>query len=144
MERTKLFQRKGKESHWHWQRKGSRKRWNRWCEIIRTSTPKTQSQCWNCQKTGYQYKNCWLGRWPQPQSQGHANSLGKGSVRRASQAKVVGRKENPKMMEHLCGINSRVQLRAQLHRPHYRQRQAQRLARLTRLSAQRWICARVH
>ena len=37
MERTKFFQRKGKESHWHWQRKGNRKRWKRWCEIIRTS-----------------------------------------------------------------------------------------------------------
>ena len=36
MERTKLFQRKGKESHWHWQRRVSRKRWKR-CEIIKTS-----------------------------------------------------------------------------------------------------------
>ena len=35
MERTNLFQRKGKESHWHWQRKGNSKRW---CEIIRKFT----------------------------------------------------------------------------------------------------------
>ena len=37
VERTKLFQRKGKESCWRWQRKRSRKRWKRWFEIIRTS-----------------------------------------------------------------------------------------------------------
>ena len=37
VERTKFFQRKGKESHWHWQRKGNRKRWKRWREIIRTN-----------------------------------------------------------------------------------------------------------
>ena len=37
----------------------------------RANTPKTQSQCWNCGKTGHQYKDCWvnLGRWPQQQSQ---------------------------------------------------------------------------
>ena len=28
---------KGKKFHWHWQRKGSRRRWKIWCEIIRTS-----------------------------------------------------------------------------------------------------------
>ena len=44
------------------------------------------------------------------------------------------------MPEHLCGINSRVQWRAQWHRLHHRQKQAQRLALLTRFSAQRWIC----
>ena len=100
----------------------------------RVNTPKTQSQCWNCGKTGHQCKDCWvnLGRWPQQQSQGHSNSP------------VVERKENPRMLEHVCGINSRVQLRAQWHRLHHRQRQAQRLARLTQLSAQRWICARLH
>ena len=38
MERTKVFPKgKGKKSHWHWQRKGNRKRWKRWCEIIGTS-----------------------------------------------------------------------------------------------------------
>ena len=106
------------------------------------NTPKTQSQCWNCGKTGHQYKDCWvnLGRWPQQQIQGHSNSHGKGSDAK-NQAKVVERKENPKMLEHLYGINSRVPQRAQWHRLHHRQRQAQRLARLTRLSAQRWICA---
>ena len=43
----------------------------------RVNTPKTQSQCWNCGKTGHQYKDCWvnLGRLPQQQSQGHSNSL---------------------------------------------------------------------
>ena len=32
----------------------------------RVNTPKTQSQCWNCGKTGHQYQGCWvnLGRWP--------------------------------------------------------------------------------
>ena len=30
---------------------------------------------------------------------------------------MVERKENPKMLEHLCGINNRVQLRARWHRP---------------------------
>ena len=33
-------------------------------------------QCWNCGKTGYQYKDCWT--WPQQQSQGQSNSLGTG------------------------------------------------------------------
>ena len=28
---------KRKDFHWHWQRKGNRKRWKRWCEIIGTS-----------------------------------------------------------------------------------------------------------
>ena len=64
MERTKFFQREGKESHWHWQRKGNRKRWKRWCEIIRTSehTENSKSVLAN------------LGRWPQQQNQGHSNS----------------------------------------------------------------------
>ena len=47
------------------------------------------------------------------------------------------------MLENLYGINSRVRLRAQWHRLHHRRKQAQRLARLTRSSAQRWICARL-
>ena len=55
MERTNLFQRKGKEPNW--QRKGDRKRW---CKIIGTSnTQKIQGQCWNCGKTGHQSKDCW-------------------------------------------------------------------------------------
>ena len=37
VERTKFSQRKGKEIHWHWQRKVNRKRWKGWCEIIGTS-----------------------------------------------------------------------------------------------------------
>ena len=71
----------------------------------RVNTPKTQSQCWNCGKTGHQYK-----------ADGHCNRvkdiqilLEREAMRRANQAKVVERKENPKMLEHLCGINSRVQ-----------------------------------
>ena len=62
----------------------------------RVNTPKTQSQCWNCGKTGHQYKDCWvnLGRWPQQQSQGHSNSPGnREAMRRANQAKVVERKQ---------------------------------------------------
>ena len=44
-------------------------------------------------------------------------------MRRANQAKVVERKENPKMLEHLCGINSRVPVASSVHRLHHRQRQ---------------------
>ena len=65
-------------------------------------------------------------------------------IRKANQAKVVERKENPKMPEHLVGINSRVKQRAQRHRLHHRQKQAQQLVQLTRLSAQHLICARLH
>ena len=68
--------------HWHWQRKGNRKNGKDGAKSTgRVNTPKTQSQCWNCGKTGHQYKDCWvnLGRWPQQQSQGHSNSPGKGS-----------------------------------------------------------------
>ena len=84
----------------------------------RVNTPKIQSQCWNCGKTGHQHKDCWvnLGRWPQQQSQGHSNSPGKGSDAKGKPGKkVVERKENPKMLGRLCGINSRVQWRAQWH-----------------------------
>ena len=108
----------------------------------RVNTPKTQSQCWNCRQTG-QYKDCFVNL-----ADGHSNKVKDIQILlergRASQSKVVERKENPKMLEHLCGINSRVQQRAQWHRLHHRQRQAQRLARLTQLNAQRWICARLH
>ena len=60
----------------------------------RSNTPKTQSQCWNCGKTGHQYKDCWvnLGRWPQQQSQGHSNSPGKGSDAKGKPGKGGGKK----------------------------------------------------
>ena len=74
--------------------------------------------------------------------QGHSSRVKDGEIllarevmRRANQAKVVERKENPKMLEHLCEINNRVRLRARWHRLHHRRKQAQRLAR---------ICARLH
>ena len=65
-------------------------------------------------------------------------------MRKANQARVEERKENPEMLEHLCGIINRARLRARWHRLHHRRKQVQRLARLTRLSAQRWIFARLH
>ena len=84
---------------------------------------------------------------------GHSNRmkdtqilLEKEMMRRANQAKVVARKENPKMPEHLREINSRVQQQARWHRLHHGQKQAQRLAQLTRLSAHRkprWIAFNV-
>ena len=43
------------------------------------------------------------------------------------------------MLKHSCKINSRVHQRVQWHRLHHRQVQAQRLARLTRLSSQRCL-----
>ena len=59
---------------------------------------KTQSQCWNCGKTGHQYKDCWvnLGRWPQQQSQGHSNSPGKGSNAKGKKGKGGGKKGKSK------------------------------------------------
>ena len=62
------------------------------------NTPKTQSQCWNCGKTGHQYKDCWvnLGRWPQQQSQGHSNSPGKGSDAKGKPGKGGGKKGKSK------------------------------------------------
>ena len=64
----------------------------------RVNTPKTQSQCWNCGKTGHQYKDCWvnLGRWPQQQSQGHSNSPGKGSDAKGKPGKGGGKKGKSK------------------------------------------------
>ena len=59
----------------------------------------------------------------------------------ASQAKVEERKASPKMLEHLFGISKlEVRLRARWRRLHRRRKQTKRLARLTRLNAQRWIC----
>ena len=64
----------------------------------RANTPKTQSQCWNCGKTGHQYKDCWvnLGRWPQQQSQGHSNSPGKGSDAKGKSGEGAGKKGESK------------------------------------------------
>ena len=64
----------------------------------RVNIPKTQSQCWNCGKTSHQYKDCWvnLGRWPQQQSQGHSNSLGKGSDAKGKSGKGGGMKGKSK------------------------------------------------
>ena len=58
----------------------------------RANTQKIQGQCWNCGKTGHQYKDCWvnLGRWPQQQSQGHSNSPGKGSDAKGRSGKGGG------------------------------------------------------
>ena len=64
----------------------------------RVNTPKTQSQCWNCGKTGHQYKDCWvnLGRWPQQQIQGHSNSPGKGGDAKGKPGKGGGKKGKSK------------------------------------------------
>ena len=98
---------------------------------------------------GKQVTNTRIAGWTL--ADGHSNRvkdiqilLEKGVMRRGNQSKVVGRKQNPKMLEHLCGINSRVQWRAQWHRLHHWRRHAQRLARWTQLSALRWICASLH
>ena len=96
MERTKFFQRKGKEFHRHWQRKGNRKRWKGWCEIIGTSEHTENSKSvLELRETGHQYKDCWvnLGRWPQQQSQGHSNSLGKGSDAKGKSGKGGGKRK---------------------------------------------------
>ena len=142
MERTNFFQRKGKEPTGTGKGKGTGKDGAKLSG--RANSQKIQGQCWNCEKTGHQSKDCWAR--PQQQSQGQSNSPGKGNdVKGKNQARVEERKENPKMLEHLCGISKlEVQLRAWWHRLHHRRKQAQRLARLTRLSAQRWICARLH
>ena len=100
MERTKISPRKGKEFHWHWQRKGNRKRWKRWCEIIRTGehTENSKSVLDLWENTGHQDKDCWvnLGRWPQQQSQGHSNCPGKGSDAKGKSGKGGGKKGNSK------------------------------------------------
>ena len=98
VERTKLFQRKGKEFHWCWQ-KGTGKDGKDGAKSSgRVNTPKTQSQCWNCGKTGHQHKDCWvnLGRWPQQQSQGHSNSPGQGSDAKGKPGKGGGKKGKSK------------------------------------------------
>ena len=112
----------------------------------RVNTPKIQSQCWNCGKTGYQYKDCWvnLGRWPQLQSQGHSNSLGKGSDGKGKSGKSGGKKGKSKDAGALVWNQQPSPVASSVASSHHRQRQAQRLARLTQLSAQRWICARLH
>ena len=86
---------KGKEKfHWHWQRKGNRKRWKGWCENIGTSEHTENSKSvLELRETGHQYKDCWvnLGRWPQQQSQGHVNSPGKGSDAKGKPGKGGGK-----------------------------------------------------
>ena len=64
----------------------------------RANTPKTQSECWNCGKTGHPCKDCWvnLGRWPQQQSQGHSNSPGKGSDAKGESGESGGKKGKSK------------------------------------------------
>ena len=64
----------------------------------RANTPKIQGQCWNCGKTGHQFKDCWtnLGRWPQQQSQGQSNSLGKGNDVKGKSGKGGGKKGKSK------------------------------------------------
>ena len=111
MERTKFSQRKGKEFHWHWQRKGNRKRWKGWCDIIGTSEHTENSKSVLDLRENRSPVQGLLGL-----ADGHSNRvkdiqilLEREAMRRANQAKVVERKENPKMLEHLCGINSRVQ-----------------------------------
>ena len=91
-------QRKGKDFHWHWQRKRNRKRWKGWCDIIGTSehTENSKSVLDLREKDYNRVKDIQI-------------LLEREAMRRANQAKVVERKENPKMLKHLCGINSRVQ-----------------------------------
>ena len=100
MERTKFFHRKGKESHTGTGKgKGTGKDGKDGAKSSgRANTPKTQSQCWSCGKTGHQYKDCWvnLGRWPQQQSQGHSNSLGKGRDAKGKSGKGGGKKGKSK------------------------------------------------
>ena len=61
----------------------------------RENTPKIQGQCWNCGKTGHQFKDCWtnLGRWPQQRSQGQSNSPGKGNDVKGKSGKGGGKKK---------------------------------------------------
>ena len=99
MEKTKFFQGKGKEFHLHWQRKENRKDGKDGAKPSgRANTPRTQSQCWNCGKTGHQYKDCWVnfGRWPQQQSRGHSNSPGKGSDAKGKSGTSGGKKGKSK------------------------------------------------
>ena len=95
----------------------------------RVNTPKTQSQCWNCGKTGDQYKGL-LGEPWQMATATESRWWKERKIQRCWSTCVESTAESS---SELSGI-----------RLHYRQRQAQRLARLTRLSAQRWICARLH
>ena len=92
--------RKRKEFHWHTGKgKGTGKDGKDGAKSPgRVNTPKTQSQCWNCGKTGHQDKDCWvnLGRWPQQQSQGHSNSPGKGSDAKGRSGKGGGTKGTSK------------------------------------------------
>ena len=60
----------------------------------RSNTPKTQNQCWNCGKTGHQYKDCW--RWPQQQNQVHSTSPGKGNDAKGKSGKGGGKKGKSK------------------------------------------------
>ena len=100
VERTKFFQRKGKESHWHPAMERGQEKMEKMVRKSsgRANTPKTQSKFWNCGKTGHQYKDCWvnLGRWPQQQSQGHSNSPGKGSDANCKSGEGAGKKGESK------------------------------------------------
>ena len=63
----------------------------------RANTQKIQGHR-NCGKTGHQYKDCWvnLGGWPQQQSQGQSDSLGKGHDVKGKPGKGGGKKGKSK------------------------------------------------
>ena len=135
MEGMSHFQRKGEEPHWQ----GKRSRKGR-CEVFRTIEHAKRFKV-SVGIAGQQVINRRIG------GQGHGRNRTKDNqillereTRNASLAKVE-RKANPKMLEHLFGITRlKPQLRARQRRLHRKLKQAQQLARSTRLNARRWIC----
>ena len=104
----------------------------------RANTQKIQGQCWSCGKTGHQSKDCWAR--PQQQSQGQSNSIGKGNDVKGKSGKGGGKKGKSKYVEALVWNQqpSPVASSVASSTPQTE------TARLTRLSAQRLICARLH
>ena len=90
MERTKIFERKGKESRW--QRKGDRKRW---CEFIGTSKHAENSRSVLELRENRSSIEGLLGK-AQQQSQGQSNSPGKGNDVKGKSGKGGGMKGKSK------------------------------------------------
>ena len=147
MERTKLFQRKGRESHWHWQRKGSRKRWKRWCEIIRTSEHIENSKSVLELRENRSPTHGLLGEpWQMATAtESRTFKFSWKGKRCEGQVKQRWWKERKIPRCWSTCVESTAEFGCELSGTilHLRQKQAQRLARLTRLSVQRWICVRL-
>ena len=126
---------KNPSDKWKRSRKG-------WCKVTRTSERAEDSRSVLDLRENRSSIEGFLGKATAATMSWTIEFFWKGKrCRKASQAKVEERKASSKMLELFFGISKlEVRLRARWRRLHRRRKQAQRLARSTRMNAQRWIC----